>query len=86
MAVLVNSSVFDRCYSKSILPWTIFDLGDATVSLGHFYHQDCNIKIELEGHELEEARAFLVYLTHVLCMNISFVCEQYCKCNWDFEQ
>ena len=49
--------MFDRCCSKSILPWTIFDLGDATVSLGDFYHriiQDCHI--ELEEHELEEAR------------------------------
>ena len=57
MAVLVNSSMFDRCCSKSVLPWTIFDLRDSTVSLGDFYlciiqERDCQIK----EHELEEAR------------------------------
>ena len=57
MAVLVNSSVFDRCRSKSVLQWTIFDLGDSTVSLGNFYlriiqERDCQIEV----HKLEEAR------------------------------
>ena len=55
--IVENSSVFDRCCSKSVLPWTIFDLGDSTVSLGDFYlriiqERDCQI----EEHELEEAR------------------------------
>ena len=57
MAVLVNSSMFDRCCSKSVLLWAIFDLVDSTVSLGDFYLriiQECDCQIE--EHELEEAQ------------------------------
>ena len=57
MAVLVNSSVFNRCCSKSVLLWTVFDLGDSTVSLGDFYLriiQECDC--QTEEHELEEAQ------------------------------
>ena len=58
MVVLVNTSVYDRCCSQTVLPWTIFDLGDDSVSLSDFYEHvirhdhDC----QPEGHELKEAR------------------------------
>ena len=58
MVVLVNASVYDRCCSQTVLPWTIFDLGDDSLSLSDFYERvirhdhDC----QPEGHELKEAR------------------------------
>lgn len=57
MVVLVNASVYDRCCSQTVLSWTIFDLGDDSLSLSDFYQRvirdhDCL----LEKHELKEAR------------------------------
>ena len=57
MVVLVNASVYDRCCSQTVLSWTIFDLGDDSLSLSDFYQRvirdhDCL----LEEHELKEAR------------------------------
>ena len=54
--MLVNASVYDRCCSRSILPWTIFDVGDDSLSLSDFYQRaiirDC---VQAEEHELREA-------------------------------
>ena len=55
--MLVSASVYDRCCSRSILPWTIFDVGDDSLSLSDFYQcvliRDC---IQAEEHELREAQ------------------------------
>ena len=55
--MLVSASVYDRCCSRSILPWTIFDVGDDSLSLRDFYQRiiirDC---VQAEEHELREAR------------------------------
>lgn len=57
MVVLVNVSVYDRCCSQTVVPWTIFDVGDDSLSLSAFYERvirehDC----QLVEHELKEAR------------------------------
>ena len=39
MAVLVNASVYDRCCSQTVLSWTIFDVGDDSLSLSDFYQR-----------------------------------------------
>ena len=57
MVVLVNASVYDRCCSQTVLSWTIFDVGDDSLSLSDFYRRiirdhDCLP----EEHELQEAR------------------------------
>ena len=57
MVLLVNASVYDRCCSQTVLPWTIFDVGDDGLSLSAFYERvirdhDC----QPEEHELKEAR------------------------------
>ena len=57
MVVLVNASVYDRCCSQTVLSWTIFDVGDDSLSLSDFYQRiirdhDCLP----EEHELQEAR------------------------------
>ena len=36
---LVSANVYDRCSSRSILPWTIFDVGDDCLSLSDFYQR-----------------------------------------------
>ena len=56
MVVLVNASVYDRCCSRNVLSWTIFDVGDDSLSLSDFYKRiirdyDCLP----EEHELKEA-------------------------------
>ena len=53
--VLVNASVYDRGCSQTVLSWTIFDVGDDSLSLSDFYQRiirdhDCL----LEEHELKE--------------------------------
>ena len=57
MVVLVNASVYDRCCPRNVLSWTIFDVGDDSLSLSDFYKRiirdhDCLP----EEHELKEAR------------------------------
>ena len=54
--MLVNASVYDRCCSRSILPWTIFDVGDDSLSLSDFYQRviirDC-VQAELQDELME---------------------------------
>ena len=55
MVVLVNVSVYDRCCSQTVLPWTIFEVGDDSLSLSDFYERvirDHNC--QLEEYELKE--------------------------------
>ena len=57
MVVLVNASVHDRCCSRNVQSWTIFDVGDGCLSLSDFCKRiiqdhDCLP----EEHELKEAR------------------------------
>ena len=57
MVVLVNASVYDRSCSQNVLSWTIFDVGDDSLSLSDFYQRiirdhDCLP----EEHELKEAQ------------------------------
>ena len=62
MVVLVNANIYDCCCSQTVLPWTIFDLGDDSLSLSNFYEHiichdhDC----QPEEHELKEARVGMV--------------------------
>ena len=54
--MLVSASVYDRCCSRSILPWTIFDVGDDSLSLSDFYQRIFRDCVQAEEHELREAR------------------------------
>lgn len=58
MALLVNTTVYDRCCSQVILSWTIFDVRDDSLSLSDFYQRvirDCHDCLP-EEHELKKAR------------------------------
>ena len=58
MVVLVNASIYDRCCSQTVLPWTIFVLGDDSLSLSDFYERVIRHDhgCQPEGHKLKEAR------------------------------
>ena len=93
MVVLVNASVNDRCCSQTVLPWTIFDLGDDSLSLSDFYeHTICHdYDCQPEGHELKEARvgrlevlipSVTLVRTHsiILILDIKTCCACVCVC------
>ena len=55
--MLVNASVYDHYCSRSVLPWTIFDVGDDSLSLSGFYQLIViRHSVQVEEHELREAR------------------------------
>ena len=70
MSVLINASVYDRCCSQTVLSWTIFDLGDDTLSLSDFYEGVIRHD-QPEEHELKEARK-KVFIPSVTLVRNSF--------------
>ena len=48
--MLVNASVYDRCC------WTIFAVGNDSLSLSDFYQRVFRDCVQAEEHELREAR------------------------------
>ena len=55
--MLVSASVYDRCCSRSVFPWTIFDVEDDSLSLSGFCQRIViRQSLQVEEHELWEAR------------------------------
>ena len=56
--MLVSGSVYDGCCSRSILPWTISDVGYDSLSLSDIYQRILLIRycVPAEEHELRKAR------------------------------
>jgi len=57
--ILLSLAIYDLCCAKTLLPWTIFELGDDRMSLRDFYRHIAisrSILSEDSSHELKEAR------------------------------
>ena len=60
MEMLLSAAIYDFCCSKTLLPWTIFELGDDRICLHELYCHIASSRNVLQedssNHELKEAR------------------------------